>query len=47
MGEDVERNICIFGGLSNLYEQEAAKTTEVDVKFVGEYCKKLTQKNLF
>ena len=33
--------------LSNLYEQEAAITTEVEVKFVGEYCKKLTQKNLF
>ena len=32
---------------SKLYEQEAALTTEVEVKFVGEYCKKLTQQNLF
>ena len=33
--------------LSNLFEREAALTTEVEVKFVGEYCKKLTQQNLF
>ena len=33
--------------LFKLFEKEAALTTEVDVKFVGEYCKKLTQKNLF
>ena len=33
--------------LSKLFEQEAALTTEVEVKFVGEYCKKLTQQNLF
>tara|TARA_B100000401_G_scaffold429630_1_gene363461 strand:+ start:430 stop:687 length:258 start_codon:yes stop_codon:yes gene_type:complete len=33
--------------LSKLFEKEAALTTEVEVKFVGEYCKKLTQKNLF
>ena len=32
---------------SKLFEQEAALTTEVEVKFVGEYCKKLTQQNLF
>ena len=32
---------------SKLYEQEAAKTTGVQVNFVGEYCKKLTQQNLF
>ena len=25
MGEDVERNICIFGELSNLYEQNLSK----------------------
>ena len=29
------------------FKQEAALTTEVDVNFVGEYCKKLTQQNLF
>ena len=32
---------------SKLFEQEAASTTGVEVKFVGEYCKKLTQQNLF
>ena len=32
---------------SRLYLQEAALTTGVEVKFVGEYCKKLTQQNLF
>ncbi|MBO8234116.1 hypothetical protein HA151_06240 [Prochlorococcus marinus XMU1419] len=32
---------------SKLYAEEAALTTEVEVKFVGEYCKKLTQQNLF
>ena len=32
---------------SKLFEQEAALITEVEVKFVGEYCKKLTQQNLF
>jgi hypothetical protein len=32
---------------SKLFEQEAALTTDVEVKFVGEYCKKLTQQNLF
>ena len=32
---------------SKLFEQEAALTTKVEVKFVGEYCKKLTQQNLF
>ena len=32
---------------SKLFEQEAASTTGVKVKFVGEYCKKLTQQNLF
>ena len=33
--------------LSKLFEQEAALTTGVEVSFVGEYCKKLTQQNLF
>ena len=32
---------------SKLFEQEAASTTGVEVKFVGEYCKKLTQQNFF
>ena len=32
---------------SKLYEQEAAKTTGVEVNYVGEYCKKLNQQNLF
>ena len=32
---------------SKLYEQEAASVTGVKVKFVGEYCKKLTLQNFF
>jgi len=32
---------------SKFYEQEAALTTGVEVKFVAEYCKKLTRQNLF
>ena len=32
---------------SKLYEQYAAEATGVEAKFVGEYCKKLTQQNLF
>ena len=32
---------------SKLFEQEAALTSGVEVKFIGEYCKKLTQQNLF
>ena len=32
---------------SKLYEQKAALTTGVGVKFVNEYCKKLTMQNLF
>ena len=32
---------------SKLHEQYAADTTGVEVKFVGEYCKKLTQQNFF
>ena len=32
---------------SKLYEQEAAKTTGVVMNYVGEYCKKLNQQNLF
>ncbi len=32
---------------SKLFEQEAASKTGIKVKFVAEYCKKLTQQNLF
>ena len=32
---------------SKLFEQKAAETTGIPIKFVGEYCKKLTQQNLF
>tara|TARA_S200000501_G_C20146790_1_gene449738 strand:- start:151 stop:408 length:258 start_codon:yes stop_codon:yes gene_type:complete len=32
---------------SKLYEQKAASITGVEVKFVNEYCKKLTMQNLF
>ena len=32
---------------SELYKQKAATLTKVPVKFIGEYCKKLTQQNLF
>ena len=33
--------------LSKFFEQEAAIKTEVEIDFVGEYCKKLTKQNLF
>ena len=32
---------------SKLYEQQAALTTGLESKFVGEYCKKLTLQNFF
>ncbi len=32
---------------SELFKQKAAEVTKVPVKFIGEYCKKLTQQNLF
>ena len=32
---------------SELYKQKASASTEVPVNFIGEYCKKLTQQNLF
>ena len=32
---------------SKFYEQQAAEISEVNVKFIIEYCKKLTQQNLF
>ena len=32
---------------SKLFEQEAASVTGVKVKFIGEYCKKLTLQNFF
>ena len=33
--------------LSEFFEKEAALKTEVEINFVGEYCKKLTKQNLF
>ena len=33
--------------LSELFKQKAAEVTKVPVKFIVEYCKKLTQQNLF
>ena len=32
---------------SKLFEQEAVLTTGGEIKFVGEYCKKLNQQNFF
>ena len=32
---------------SKLYEQKAAITSGVELKFINEYCKKLTMQNLF
>ena len=32
---------------SKLYEQKAAITSGVEVKYINEYCKKLTMQNLF
>ena len=32
---------------SELFKQKASVVTEVPVKFIGEYCKRLTQQNLF
>ena len=32
---------------SKLFEQKTAISTEIPIKLVGEYCKKLTQQNLF
>jgi len=32
---------------SELYKQRAAAVTEVPVKFISEYCKRLMQQNLF
>ena len=33
--------------LSELFKQKATEVTKVPVKFISEYCKKLTQQNLF
>ena len=33
--------------LSKFFEQEASLKTEVEINFVGEYCKKLNQQNFF
>tara|TARA_B100000212_G_C27035185_1_gene389085 strand:+ start:92 stop:349 length:258 start_codon:yes stop_codon:yes gene_type:complete len=32
---------------SELFKQKTASVTKIPVKFIGEYCKKLTQQNLF
>ena len=32
---------------SELFKQKAAAATKVPVKFISEYCKKITQQNLF
>ena len=32
---------------SELFKQRAASVTEVPVKFIGEYCKRIMQQNLF
>tara|TARA_B100001057_G_C22604057_1_gene853932 strand:- start:46 stop:303 length:258 start_codon:yes stop_codon:yes gene_type:complete len=32
---------------SELFKQKASAATDVPVKFIGEYCKRLTQQNLF
>ena len=32
---------------SRLYKQKASLITGVEVKFINEYCKKLTQQNIF
>ncbi len=32
---------------SELFKQQAAAKTKIPVKFIGEYCKKITQQNLF
>ena len=32
---------------SELFKQKAAEVTKVPVKFIGEYCKRLTQQNIF
>ena len=32
---------------SKFYQQEASAVAGVEVRFIGEYCKKLTQQNIF
>ena len=32
---------------SKLYEQKAALNSGVEIEYIGEYCKKLTQQNIF
>ena len=32
---------------SKLYEQKAALNSGVEIKYISEYCKKLTQQNIF
>ena len=33
--------------LSGFFEEKAVSTTNISISFIGEYCKKLTQHNLF
>ena len=33
--------------LSGFFEENAASKTNISIKFIGEYCKKLTQQNFF
>ena len=33
--------------LSKVFEKNAVSITNISIKFIGEYCKKLTQQNLF
>ena len=32
---------------SKLYQQKAALNSGIDINYIGEYCKKLTQQNIF
>ena len=32
---------------SKLYQQKAALNSGVEINYIGEYCKKLTQQNIF
>ena len=42
--EDLEE---IYPKASKLYQQKAALNSGVEINYVGEYCKKLTQQNIF
>ena len=32
---------------SKMYQQKASLNSGIDIKYIGEYCKKLTQQNIF